>query len=88
MDIRNRARVGTKVSYGAKYGALLQAIVDEADAIAMKYFRGGKLGAEKKNDGTVVTFTAKHGNETSTVDAPIKQDVARARILGAPPKPN
>jgi hypothetical protein len=31
-------------------------------------------------DGTVVTFTAKNGNETSTVDAPIKQDVARARI--------
>jgi hypothetical protein len=31
-------------------------------------------------DGTVVTFTAKHGDETSTVDAPIKQDVARARI--------
>lgn len=31
-------------------------------------------------DGTVVTFTAKNGNETSTVDAPVKQDVARARI--------
>lgn len=31
-------------------------------------------------DGTVVTFTAKSGNETSTVDAPVKQDVARARI--------
>jgi hypothetical protein len=36
-------------------------------------------------DGTVVTFTAKHGNETSTVDAPIKQDVARARILAKGP---
>jgi hypothetical protein len=31
-------------------------------------------------DGTVVTFTAKNGDETSTVDAPVKQDVARARI--------
>ena len=31
-------------------------------------------------DGTVVTFTAKNGAETSTVDAPVKQDVARARI--------
>lgn len=32
-------------------------------------------------DGTIVTFTAKGGDETSTVDAPVKQDVARARIL-------
>lgn len=31
-------------------------------------------------DGTIVTFTAKSGDETSTVDAPVKQDVARARI--------
>ena len=31
-------------------------------------------------DGTIVTFTAKNGDEISTVDAPIKQDVARARI--------
>lgn len=31
-------------------------------------------------DGTIVTFTAKNGDEISTVDAPVKQDVARARI--------
>ena len=36
-------------------------------------------------DGTVVTFTAKNGNETSTVDAPIKQEVARARISAKGP---
>lgn len=36
-------------------------------------------------DGTVVTFTAKSGNETSSVDAPIKQDVARATILAKGP---
>lgn len=36
-------------------------------------------------DGTIVTFTAKDGNQTSTVDAPIKQDVARARILATGP---
>ena len=34
-------------------------------------------------DGTIVTFTARNGNEISTVDAPIKQDVARARITGS-----
>lgn len=32
-------------------------------------------------DGTIVTFTAKNGNETSSVDAPVKQDIARATIL-------
>jgi len=36
-------------------------------------------------DGTIVTFTAKNGNETSTVDAPVKQEVARARILAKGP---
>jgi histidinol-phosphatase len=47
------------MSYRAKYGALLEGIADEADAIAMKYFRSGKLGAEKKHDGTVVTIADK-----------------------------
>jgi len=32
-------------------------------------------------DGTVVTFTARNGNRISSVDAPVKQDVARATIL-------
>jgi hypothetical protein len=32
-------------------------------------------------DGTVVTFTAKNGDQISSVDAPVKQDVARATIL-------
>jgi hypothetical protein len=36
-------------------------------------------------DGTVVTFTAKTGNQTSSVDAPVKQDVARATILAKGP---
>jgi len=36
-------------------------------------------------DGTIVTFTAKGDGETSTVDAPVKQDVARARITASGP---
>lgn len=36
-------------------------------------------------DGTIVTFTAKNGDEISTVDAPIKQDIARARIVAKGP---
>lgn len=47
------------MSYRAKYAALLEAIADEADALSMKYFDGGELGAEKKSDGTVVTVADK-----------------------------
>ena len=36
-------------------------------------------------DGTVVTFTAKDAKDSSTVDAPIKQGVARAQILATGP---
>ena len=36
-------------------------------------------------DGTIVTFTATADGEKSTVDAPIKQDVARAEIAAAGP---
>ena len=36
-------------------------------------------------DGTIVTFTAKDGRETDTVDAPIKQGVARAQMIAAGP---
>ncbi len=34
-------------------------------------------------DGTIVTFTATAGDTKSTVDAPIKQDVARAQIIAS-----
>jgi hypothetical protein len=36
-------------------------------------------------DGTIVTFTATANGEKSTVDAPIKQDIARAEILAPGP---
>ena len=47
------------MGYGAKYGKLLNGIAEEADAIAMKYFRTSEIGAEKKSDGTVVTVADK-----------------------------
>lgn len=47
------------MGYREKYEALLLDIVNEADAIAMKYFRGGELGEEKKMDGSVVTVADK-----------------------------
>jgi histidinol-phosphatase len=37
------------------YGALLEAIAKEADAIAMRYFRTGDLRIDRKGDGTAVT---------------------------------
>src|SRR5260370_29743167 len=43
------------MSYRAEYGKLLEAIAREADAIAMKYFRGNEMRVERKRDGTAVT---------------------------------
>ena len=62
------------MSYGNKYGPLLQAIVEEADAIAMKYFRTEEIGAEKKTDGTVVTLADK------TVEAMTLKKVAESGL--------
>ncbi len=36
-------------------------------------------------DGTIVTFTAKNGEDVSFVDAPVKQDVARATLTAKGP---
>jgi len=47
------------MSFRAKYDALLQAIVNEADTIAMHYFRSEEMGAQRKSDGTVVTLADK-----------------------------
>lgn len=62
------------MSYAKKYGPLLQSIADEADAIAMKYFRSEEIGAEKKNDGTVVTLADK------TVEAMALKKVAESGL--------
>jgi histidinol-phosphatase len=43
------------MSYREEYGALLEAIANEADAIAMRYFRTDGMRVERKGDGTAVT---------------------------------
>ncbi|GAC1663363.1 MAG: histidinol-phosphatase [Candidatus Acidiferrum sp.] len=43
------------MGYQAEYGALLESIAEEADAIAMKYFRATETRVERKLDGTAVT---------------------------------
>lgn len=50
-----RAEQGGCMSYGKKYGALLEAIANEADAIAMHYFRNAEMRVERKGDGSAVT---------------------------------
>ena len=46
---------GRLMDYGERYGGLLETIAEEADVIAMKYFRSDRLHVERKGDGTSVT---------------------------------
>jgi histidinol-phosphatase len=62
------------MQYGKKYGALLNGIAEEADAIAMRYFRTADIRAEKKGDGTVVTVADK------TVEAMALRKVAESGL--------
>jgi histidinol-phosphatase len=43
------------MGYAKEYGALLEVIAKEADAIAMRYFRADELRVDRKGDGTAVT---------------------------------
>lgn len=43
------------MGYQDEYATLLEAIAQEADAIALKYFRSDAMRIERKNDGTAVT---------------------------------
>ena len=43
------------VSYREQYGALLEAIANQADAMAMGYFRALGMRVERKDDGTALT---------------------------------
>jgi len=43
------------MGYRAEYGKLLQEIAQQADEIALRYFRGVELRVERKKDGTAVT---------------------------------
>src|SRR5712664_1054121 len=46
---------GEGMGYAKEYGALLDAIAKEADAIALRYFRADELRVDRKGDGTAVT---------------------------------
>ena len=42
-------------SYAKQYSQLMESVADEADALAMRYFRADSLRVERKRDGTRVT---------------------------------
>ena len=65
---------GTRLlmGYRSKYGKLLHEIANEADQIALKYFRALELQVERKKDGTAVT-QADHEVE----------EMARARVAAS-----
>lgn len=63
------------MSYQAKYKDLLDAIAGEADDMAMRYYRSGSLGTERKRDGTVVTQADK------TIE---QMAIARVKASGLP----
>ena len=46
---------GEKMNYRAQYADLLNAIANEADQIAMRYFRNDAIRIDRKLDGTAVT---------------------------------
>src|SRR6202162_6607071 len=52
---RELTNEGDRMGFGQEYGALLEAIANEADAIAMRYFRADAMRVERKGDGTAVT---------------------------------
>src|SRR5258706_13499031 len=43
------------MGYRAEYGKLLEEIAQEADEIALRYFRGVELRVERKKDGSALT---------------------------------
>ena len=43
------------MEYRAEYGALLEELAKEADAIAMRYFRAEEIRIDRKDDGSAVT---------------------------------
>jgi histidinol-phosphatase len=60
------------MSFGQEYGAILEDIAREAEAIAMRYFRADHMRVERKADGTTVT-QADHAVE----------EMARAKVLAS-----
>ena len=68
------------MGYGEKYGKLLEAIAEVADAIASRNFRAAELHVERKMDGTVVTQADKEIETTAR--ALVKESGLPLDVLG------
>ena len=68
------------MGYGKMYGTLLEAIAEEADAIAMRYFRTGELRIDRKGDGTAVTQADRAVEEMAR--AKVKASGLALEVLG------
>jgi histidinol-phosphatase len=71
---------GKVTSYRAEYGALLEDIAKEADAIAMKHFRTDGMRVERKGDGTPVTLADRAVEEMAR--AKVKASGLTLDVLG------
>src|SRR5271154_5982823 len=47
--------MGEGMGYREEYGALLEQLANEADAIAMRFFRADEIRIDRKDDGSAVT---------------------------------
>ncbi len=70
--LRGNAEQGGRMGYAKVYGALLEEIVNEADKIAMRYFRSAEMRVERKYDGSAVT----QGDKAV-------EEMARARVTAS-----
>ena len=68
------------MSYSKTYGALLEEIVNEADAIAMRFFRSAAMRGERKYDGSAVTQGDKAVEEMAR--AKVKASGLTLEVLG------
>src|ERR1700730_19475928 len=64
--------MGEMMSYREQYGPLLEAIVQEGDAIAMRYFRAIEMRVERKADGPAVTQADR-----------VVEEMARAKVAAS-----
>ena len=62
------------MGFAQEYGALLTAIADKADAMAMRYFRADEMRVERKDDGTALT------QADSAIEAMARDEVAASGL--------
>jgi histidinol-phosphatase len=67
-----KEKAGLTMGFQETYGQLLEEIAQEADEIALKYFRAVELRVERKKDGTAVTQADREVEE-----------MARARVAAS-----